>query len=825
MSVARQLYDIFYESCTHYSVARVDDKGKLAYHTVEGIPTLALIEQHIAKEIVLGAYTVLPGNMVRWMAFDVDSKLDLDAAKELAKKICDFLGGISYIVEWSGSKGYHILIIFKKAYPAAEVKAIGDAIHKKLGLPKSGDPHVEVFPKQDKLSKDRPLGNLLRLPLGMHPATEKDTFFADYQGGWETGPELDPEELLARKVDLADLAVLVEEEEPLQEIASLLTPFWTSGQRHHLALCVSGYLANLGWSEENVLTLIEELYERTNDGDLDNQLEAVTDTFKKVSKGQKVLGFQGLAEILPSKTLQQINDLATSQVASPILHSIDRIRLGKGAQFIKVRNAAKTVVSYFKENGELVRDSSNIYWLDSVSHELLMFGGKGWDVLMHNTFGLNPLDSFGRQVIEAVKLFSFAQARLADVYKRSFWNGKILLINLGGPEVYILNGNPKERMVIFNGERGILFHNSEDRLRIPNLQELDIETLDVWEYLANDISFEAGDKVNATAVQQRELFKAFVVATFFAQIMPTRPILTVMADAGAGKTTTARRVLRFIEGPYEDVLGVVQDKPDSLRSSIASHKVLVLDNLEKTKAHWLTDILNRISTGSHIEMRVLRTTNDMMKIIPDCWPIITATNMPFSEETVYSRILPLQLAKIVNHTPEHVIQQKLLKNHNAYWKGMLDDLDAVVAELNRDKEVGLPSDSRLADFTVFCAKIADAKFLDGKELLAGLASLTQRQKEVLQANSPLIPTLESWLRTQKEEAVKWHDMAQLYLIWSRVASVQHNEWRWSGAQGLARHTGALETQWAKHYGLETRHVHQSGRDIKQYRFLKKELSN
>jgi hypothetical protein len=353
---------------------------------------------------------------------------------------------------------------------------------------------------------------------------------------------------------------------------------------------------------------------------------------------------------------------------------------------------------------------------------------------------------------------------------------------------------------------------------MPNLLETDIKPISPWSFLVDDLNFATGDSVNATPTQQAELFKAWITSIFFAEAMPTRPILTLLAPSGAGKTTAARRVLRFIEGPTEDVLGVVQDKPDSIRASMASHKVLVLDNLEKTKASWLTDVLNRISTGSHIEIRTLFKTNELTKIRPSCYVIITATEMPFSEETVFTRMLPIELATLTHPMPENLMQSQLMDNYVALWKGMLDVIDEAVKQLNENRTVEAPTESRLADFTVFCARIKNASFIDGEELMRGLGSMTSRQKQVLKEASPFIPVLELWIKTRPDDAANWKTMSDLYQATQRIANTNRMEWRWSSAQGLSRHVAMLEQNLIRHFGMSIRSKRVGGAEVRQYKF-------
>lgn len=823
MSQPRLLYDIFYEGCTHYSVAKTNRNGGLAYYTEEGVPSLSLIQEHIDGKVVLGSYTILPGNTVRWMAFDVDSK-NLEKSKEIAKKICDFLGpDIDYAVSWSANKGYHIEIYFDDPVPSAEAKQVGDSIRDHLGLPKSGDPHVEVYPKQDRLTPSNPHGNLLRLPLGVHPTSGNRSRFVDPYNGWESGPELDPEEVLSRRVNIKQLHKLLEDEDPRVKIIAILEPYWVDGERHNMALYTSGFLASTGYTEEAVNEIVTELDELSGGGDLENQLECVRDTFKKYLAGERIIGSQGLADILPSNVMRQLIQAANAGVTTSTLQTIDSIRLSKGMQFQKVRLCATAILGYFRERGKLVKDSNNyIYWLNQDDRSLLRFEGDGWNVYMHTNFGLNPTDSFSKQVLMSVILYALDEAELVSVHKRDHWDGKALRINVGGPEVYVLEGRGTIR-VILNGEENCLFLNTEDSMCLPNLMDDSIKPMSPWPYLVDDINYKSGSDQLASPKQQRELLAAFIACTFFSSAMPTRPILAFLANSGSGKTTAARRILRLLEGPTEDVLSLAQDKPDSLRTSIVAHKIVALDNLEKTRAHWLTDLLNRLSTGTHIEIRKLFKTNDVLKIAPNCFLILTATAMPFSEETVFTRMLPIELTVLTHPMPEHQIRDQLYKNFNSYWKGLLYDLDEVVKELKDNLIVEAPNESRLADFTVFCSRIKGVSFINDKELMDGLTSMVSQQRQALQESSPFIQVVEAWMKARPEDAAKFNTMADLFATLQRFANVNRLEWRWSNAAGLSRHVSMLEPQLIKSFGMTVRVAKEGGREVKKYKFEKSKM--
>jgi len=79
------------------------------------------------------------------------------------------------LVEFSGSKGFHFWFFFEEAVPAGQAKSFIGSIAQKVA-PDLEVFSLEIFPKQEKLS-GKGLGNLVKLPLGIHRKTGKKSFF------------------------------------------------------------------------------------------------------------------------------------------------------------------------------------------------------------------------------------------------------------------------------------------------------------------------------------------------------------------------------------------------------------------------------------------------------------------------------------------------------------------------------------------------------------------------------------------------------------------------------------------------------------------------
>lgn len=787
----------YFGSNPYYAMAKLI-AGEVTYQPIKQTLTEQILQSHLKGEVTLGSYHINKSDgTVSWIGWDVDSN-DPMSAREYTKIICDRLKNIPHGVEFSGSKGYHILIFLSEPIPAEKAKQFSEQIRGEL--PKSGKTHVECYPKQGSLTANSPMGSLLKIPLGEHPRTHNKSRFVDIENGWENGDELSPEEIMTNVVTPDTIFKnLISDKDPADLLVELMVPYWIGGERHNIALYLSGYLAHLGWGMQATEEVIRAIALEAGDTDIYNRVEGVKDTFRSLSAGKTVKGFSGLNEILPGAALKSLTEYATKVITPTLVKQIDGVRLSKGAIFEKIRAVAHIIWMSLQEQGDLVQTAAgNCYWYNSSSHLLTDLSSEKWEAVLHAEYGINPAESFGRQVTEAIRLRTISEAKTVTIQNRSLWTEEKLFINLGGSAVYILDGDNIQ--VSYNGECGYLFQTdgSSDRQIVPDTED----PIDIWSKLVEDVSFLKSSDAPATPEEQKELLKAWILAFFFQELMPTKPLLLAMGAPGSGKTTAIRRILKILEAPDSEVLEVAGDKPDSLRASIASHRLLALDNLEKSEARWLVDTLNRLATGANIELRQLYKTNETYTLKPNCFVAMTAVSMPFSEETLFSRILPLEMQQLDSPLPEYFLQKQLQENTDKIWGDLLLKLNKVVKSLTTDRTHIPPITSRLADFTVFCKRINKSNVLDGETLMRGLRSLVDRQRIALLEATPFVAVLEQWLASGDQEIGNYHTYQQFYAIVEPLARARKLEWRWNNATSLERHIAVLAPQLSKLYGAE-----------------------
>lgn len=142
------------------------------------------IVRHLKGNTTLGIYQLDEENNVKWMCFDVDVQQDYkdDVARvqsyvlQLGVFLRDVLGPNTFLVEKSGSKGYHIWVFFAEPVQARLAHSFGKWVDR--NCPPPDGVNLELFPKQVSINKR--FGNLVKLPLGVHVKTGSRCFFMDH---------------------------------------------------------------------------------------------------------------------------------------------------------------------------------------------------------------------------------------------------------------------------------------------------------------------------------------------------------------------------------------------------------------------------------------------------------------------------------------------------------------------------------------------------------------------------------------------------------------------------------------------------------------------
>jgi len=164
-----------------YYASRPEDRKKVDRKTRTFHPlTDEVVRQHLAGELTVGAYPLLPDETCWFLAVDFDKKTwQEDAAAFLGT--CQELDVPAALERSRSGNGGHVWIFFDRAISAVTARKLGCAIltrtmerRHQVGL----DSYDRFFPNQDTMPKGG-FGNLIALPLQKMPRQSGNSVFID----------------------------------------------------------------------------------------------------------------------------------------------------------------------------------------------------------------------------------------------------------------------------------------------------------------------------------------------------------------------------------------------------------------------------------------------------------------------------------------------------------------------------------------------------------------------------------------------------------------------------------------------------------------------
>ena len=167
------------------------------YNPVREPFTVHVARNHMLGNHTVGIYPLRLDNTVNFAAIDLDlsrallertgpGRPEWEAAMgrlawySQALRMVAMENGLPMVLEDSGSKGRHCWIFFAEPLLARWARRLGSELVRMAGNPPA-DVGVEVFPKQTTLEPTG-LGNLIKLPLGLHRMNGRRAVFLDDDG-------------------------------------------------------------------------------------------------------------------------------------------------------------------------------------------------------------------------------------------------------------------------------------------------------------------------------------------------------------------------------------------------------------------------------------------------------------------------------------------------------------------------------------------------------------------------------------------------------------------------------------------------------------------
>lgn len=196
--------------------------GRSGYTPVSQPLTPRLIQGHLAGNETLGVYCLRLDGTVTFLAFDLDitkgaleeALVQPDRAAQLRQALNDGMRliqaelsgfGLPSLLENSGYKGRHVWLLFSRPIPADVAHLFVSLMLRRFQARLPVGLHLEGFPKQGDRDTRKGLGNLIKLPLGLHRKSGRRSHFLLPEGepvsSWDRHlaqtPRVEPESLYA----------------------------------------------------------------------------------------------------------------------------------------------------------------------------------------------------------------------------------------------------------------------------------------------------------------------------------------------------------------------------------------------------------------------------------------------------------------------------------------------------------------------------------------------------------------------------------------------------------------------------------------------------
>lgn len=469
--------------------------------------------------------------------------------------------------------------------------------------------------------------------------------------------------------------------------ASLLARYWKDGNRHELALALSGGLLRGGFSEDETLFFVRAVCIGANDYEIQDRLKAVETTAGKVRKDEKVTGFTTLAKLTDEKIIKSLckwleinNSLSEAKNKSDSYGEDDN---GKRTQSTRLMKLSEDIELFHNSENEsfasvAVNSHKETFFLKSREF-------RDWLTFQYwNTEKAMPSSQSVQDVVYGLSGKARFEGEMKDVHLRVAEHEDALYLDLGN-DIWEVVKITKDGWEVLKTSP-VKFRRTKGTLSLP-VPERNGNIKDLQNF-AN------------VADEDWALLLAWLVASF----RPDKPfpVLVLHGEQGSGKSTTAR-VLRLLIDPNKSPLRSSPKDERDLMIAANNSWVISLDNLSSMSVS-LSDSLCRLSTGGGFSTRELFSDGEEILLNVTRPVVLNGIDEVISRSDLLDRSILLHLPRLTKRFDEttfwndfEAIRPKLL--------GAL--LDAVCAALSnikkvtkdaRDNEMDLP---RLADFTLW----------------------------------------------------------------------------------------------------------------------------
>jgi len=425
---------------------------------------------------------------------------------------------------------------------------------------------------------------------------------------------------------------------------------------------------------------------------------------------------------------------------------------------IKNQEVVDFIISDLKDKVHIIQNGSDFFLFRLIDQQLFKLDSAKYKTYVEEQYRINASEKEYLYLLESIKTQAMKYGKKTELFKFTHYDVRtgLLYVSKFDGQMYRFDG--EEIKLLSNGTDGVLF---EDKESYEPYEYLGKRRGDgsYAKYLVDRINFSSSEDVILTPYEQKALWFIYGHTIFFEELQPTKVLLLLMGNKGAGKSMSFRLLLKLLFGKHQNVKAIYRDKEDAFNAAVCAEHLVVFDNVDNG-IKWLNDQLASIATGMTISLRELYSNNQNIEFRPRVFVGLTSRTPKFRRDDVADRLVIFNLSTLEKFIPENQLLQEVVEHRNEIYTELFDNLNEIVKHLKIDKEVLLEK-FRIADFAQLAWKIG--KIVGVEDQIVNVLKKMQSEQSKFSIDGNLVyQALEAWLEADFRNNGRWVTALELF---------------------------------------------------------------